>query len=223
MSRTDPIQTADALLAQNSAGNSAGNSTQNPAQTPAADTTAPETRLVDPATVSDPAALLASLRDIHLPEQTGSVLPPGPLLLAGGGLLLLAMLGVYFARKRGTADWRQVAQREISVIRQQMPNASATETLAACSRLLRRVCMALAPRSEVAAMTGEPWLELLDSLHQSSEFSHGPGRALVDEPYRRPDTPGSTNTARDGKQPKATEEVVSLVENFINHAGPLRS
>lgn len=183
----------------------------------------PEAELTDPATSADPAALLASLRDIHLPEQSGSALPPGWVLVAVGALLLLAMLAVYFARKRRTPDWRQIAQQEMTVIKQQMPRAGATDTVTACSRLLRRVCMALAPRTEVAAMTGEPWLELLDSLHNSREFSEGPGRALADQPYRRPDNPDSSNNPVWHQQPAATQELVTLVENFVNHAGPLRS
>ena len=53
-----------------------------------------------PASGADPAALLASLKDIHLPETTGSVLAPGWLLLGAGAALLICMLVFFLWRRR---------------------------------------------------------------------------------------------------------------------------
>ena len=171
---------------------------------------------------ADPAALLASLRDIHLPETTGSALAPGWLLLGGVAALLISMLVFYLWRRRRIDDWRQVAQQELALINEDAGRVPEAETLAACSRLLRRVSLALAPRREVASMTGEHWLGLLDSLHRSSEFSTGPGRVLADQPYRRPPERlvGQTATA-EGNQGSETEDaqaLLSLLDDFINNA-----
>ena len=59
--------------------------------------------------------------------------------------------------------------------------------LAALSVLLRRVAMESASRAEVAALTGESWLEWLDAQLEDKRFSAGPGRALAEAPYRAPD------------------------------------
>ena len=44
------------------------------------------------------------------------------------------------------------------------------------------------PRSEVASLHGEPWLEWLDHDLPEPRFSKGPGRSLLELPYRNPET-----------------------------------
>jgi hypothetical protein len=53
------------------------------------------------------------------------------------------------------------------------------------SVLLRRVCISLYPRAEVAGLTGEAWLNFLDQPLTGRPFGTGNGRILVDAPYRR--------------------------------------
>ncbi len=181
---------------------------------------------------ADPAALLQSMRDIHLPETGGSQLAAGWVLLAAGVLLLLAMLLGFLLRRRRSEDWRQVAQQELVSIRQQAIDAPANETVAACSRLLRRVSLALLPREGVAAMTGENWLKLLDTLHGSSQFSEGPGQVLAELPYSRPvatadarsasNLVGGVDRAQEGEAiDHGSGELLLLVEDFIANAQPI--
>ena len=58
---------------------------------------------------------------------------------------------------------------------------------AAVSELLRRTMLAYAPRSEVAGLTGDAWLAWLDRDLQHPQFVSGPGRKLVELPYRHPE------------------------------------
>ena len=52
------------------------------------------------------------------------------------------------------------------------------------SVLLRRLCVSIFPRTDSASLTGDRWLEFLDRPLPSSQFTSGPGRILVDAPYR---------------------------------------
>lgn len=169
--------------------------------------------------VEDPAVLLQSMRDIHLPDASGSPLAPGWVLLAAGVLMLLLMLLGFLLRRRRSADWRAQAQQELSAIRHQASQVSESESVAACSRLLRRISLALAPRQKVASLTGESWLNLLDALHGSAQFSRGPGRVLAELPYRRPAGIGG-KPADAGKPP---HELLSLLDDFIAKAQPAQA
>lgn len=52
------------------------------------------------------------------------------------------------------------------------------------SILVRRLSISVTPREQVAGLTGEQWLQHLDSRMQGNPFSAGPGRVLLDAPYR---------------------------------------
>ena len=81
------------------------------------------------------------------------------------------------------------------------------ERIQRCSVLLRRIALALQPRIETAGTTGEEWLRQLDALSRSNAFTQGPGRALRDMPYQRPD-----------ELPANFSELMSLVEKTIRTA-----
>jgi hypothetical protein len=53
------------------------------------------------------------------------------------------------------------------------------------SVLLRRLSISLFPRTEVASLTGERWLEFLDRHVPGNPFTRGQGRMLVEAPYRQ--------------------------------------
>lgn len=124
------------------------------------------------------------LRDIHLPDSV-SWWPPAPgwwVLLA---LLICACLIMrYWRRNRGRRNLRQLALQELDRIEnrfgQQDNERQALENL---SVLLRRIAVSRYPREQVASLTGDRWLQFLDSVTGTDEFSRGPGRALADAPY----------------------------------------
>lgn len=130
------------------------------------------------------------LRDLHLPDAIGWwPLAPGWWLL-----IALALVGVAFlirawlkARARGAA--RRFALRQLKeIVSEYQENRDAVEFGAKLSELLRRTMLAYAPRLDVAGLTGEAWLRWLDEGLAQPVFTDGPGRQILELPYRRPDT-----------------------------------
>ena len=127
---------------------------------------------------------LAGLKDIHLPEPV-SWWPPAP------GWWLLALLVVVLvilawrlprARRRALHD---EAVRELEAVRARFERDGDLPRLARdLSRLLRRVAISRFPREEVAGLVGQEWLEFLDRAYSGDGFREGPGRILVEAPYR---------------------------------------
>jgi hypothetical protein len=130
------------------------------------------------------------LRDLHLPEAISWwPLAPGwwvviVLALIGIGFLLRAWLRT---RARGAA--RRYALRQLDAIVQQYGEHKDPVAFGAeLSELLRRAMLAYAPRLDVAGLTGEEWLHWLDQGLAQPVFSSGPGRQILDLPYRNPHT-----------------------------------
>jgi len=149
---------------------------------------------------------LAGLRAYHLPASV-SWWPPAPgwWLLAVLLLVSAAVLTGYLVhRHRGRAAAR-LALSELGALREQLAAGQGTAVfLPALSRLLRRFALARFPRARVAGLAGDPWLSFLDLHGGNGRFSAGPGRALVEGPYR-PQTELPAN------------ELADLVEEWIRH------
>jgi hypothetical protein len=136
----------------------------------------------------DPQAL--PLRGLHLPEPVGWwPLAPGwwvliAILVVAAGLLVRAWL-----KRRARSAARRKALRQLEESRSAYayhgnPVLLGTEV----SELLRRTMLAYAPRSEVAGLTGDAWLAWLDRDLDQPRFREGPGRSLLELPYRNPET-----------------------------------
>ncbi len=123
------------------------------------------------------------LRDIHLPEAIGWWPPAigwwlAPLVVFGS----LALL-VWLVRR-----WRRVtpiklARKALDALANDA-ELTPDEKLRRLSELLRRIALTLYPRQHVAGLTGEAWLRWLDETLGEPRFSQGPGRMLMDAPYR---------------------------------------
>jgi len=160
---------------------------------------------------SSTADALAGLRAYHLPDAP-SWWPPAPGWWALALLLLLA--GATLAwwlvrRRRRTAAYRQ-ALHELHALRTALAEGRDVGAFVrGLSKLLRRYAIALYPRQQVAALSGEDWLRFLDRHADGSPFLHGAGRQLLDAPYRR--------------QPAAaTAELATLVEDWIQRNREVR-
>lgn len=130
------------------------------------------------------------LRDLHLPEAIGLwPLAPGwwvliVLLAAGLGYLLYQR---YLAWRSNAA--RRLALRELNRVRADFAQGTDALTLGKeLSELLRRAMLAYAPRSEVAGLTGDRWLEWLDQDLDDKPFTRGAGRHIESLPYQRPES-----------------------------------
>lgn len=126
--------------------------------------------------VAIPLAVL--LRDIHVPPAP-SLWPPAPgwLLLAAALLAVTAIMLVLRWRRRRR-------HRAVLAMFDQHLHAATTPAaqLAAMSELLRRAARRHDPQAD--RLDGEAWLLWLDGK-RGHDFSQGPGRALLDGPYRR--------------------------------------
>lgn len=126
------------------------------------------------------------LRDIHLPDQI-SWWPPAPgwwlLLLSLGAVIALLLLKR--SRHNPSVSIRAASLQELETIaRKYQRHANEQRLMRETSALLRRICLSLYPREQVASLTGEAWLAFLDRTLPGEQFSHGAGRILVDGPYR---------------------------------------
>ncbi len=122
------------------------------------------------------------LRDIHLPPPP-SWWPPAPgwWLLAALVIALLVFVSVYLYRKirRRRLRRRLLAEFDSAVA---AVHGDAPVLAAKLSSFLRRAL--LGKSRNMAALSGEAWLQHLDQQVASDEFSAGVGRALIEAPYR---------------------------------------
>ncbi|AAU90824.1 MULTISPECIES: DUF4381 domain-containing protein [Methylococcus] len=123
------------------------------------------------------------LRDIHLPPPVGGW-PPAPGWYLAPLLVLALILTLWIAWRRLIRNpFRAALLRELAVI-EASDELEPAEKIARVSILLRRACLTLYPREDVAGLTGPAWLERLDAVLGGRQFRDGPGRCLIDAPYR---------------------------------------
>jgi hypothetical protein len=126
------------------------------------------------------------LRDIHLPAEP-SWWPPAP----GWWLLALLLIAVLAFALRRLWRWQRARRRQRALDAEfaaatALPDALAR--LTALSQLLRRAARLRSPAA--AALPGLEWLRFLDqTLAQDAAtppnfYSAGPGRMLLDGPFR---------------------------------------
>jgi hypothetical protein len=121
------------------------------------------------------------LRDIQVPPAP-DFWPPAPgwwVLLGLAAVLLGFMAWWLYSRYRVVRRRRRILE-ELA----RLEDRCAGPSLAAeISALLKRVALARFPRSEVARLTGQGWLDFLDRNGGGGRFVTGPGRVLADGPY----------------------------------------
>ncbi len=126
------------------------------------------------------------LRDIHVPE-TVHWWPPAPGWWALAAAVLIAAAALAWLAWRRRTRVRRAALAELRRIEKDYADHGDVARLAKeLSLLLRRAAITVAPRSEVAALTGDDWLAWLDRGLEGRPFSAGPGHCLADAPYRPP-------------------------------------
>jgi len=136
----------------------------------------------------DPQAI--PLRGLHLPEPVGWwPLAPGWWLLIAALVVASALLIRAWLKRRARSAARRRALRQLEESRSAYAYHGNPVTLGAeVSELLRRTMLAYAPRAEVAGLTGDAWLAWLDRDLDEPQFREGPGRNLLELPYRNPET-----------------------------------
>ncbi|HET6603487.1 MAG TPA: DUF4381 domain-containing protein [Xanthomonadaceae bacterium] len=123
-----------------------------------------------------------TLRDIHWPPEP-SWWPPAP----GWWLLAVIAAGVLWllvrALLRTLRRWRRrVAVDALFDATLARAGDDGRARIAAVSHLLRRACRVR--EAPAAAVGGEAWLHFLDGEDPQRPFSQGPGRVLLEAPFR---------------------------------------
>lgn len=104
--------------------------------------------------MNDASTSLDRLHDIVLPPEVPWWPPaPGWYLVLGILLLLVLVLGHRAWQRYQANAYRRAALRELAVA-QDVPSIA---------ELLRRTALAVAPREEIAALTGDAWLDWLSA------------------------------------------------------------
>ncbi|MDJ0700191.1 MAG: DUF4381 domain-containing protein [Woeseiaceae bacterium] len=136
------------------------------------------------------AATPIPIRDVHLPGAVGLwPLAPGWWVLIA--LLTVALLvgGRMLWRSYRQGVYRRVALRQLSILdRAYREHGDAVALAASVSELLRRTMLAYAPRSDIAGLTGQAWLDWLDRDLGIPQFTGAAGRCLLELPYRKPES-----------------------------------
>lgn len=133
---------------------------------------------------------LDALHDIVLPEPV-SWLPATTAWYVLFGLLLVAAVvsaGLAWRRHRANRYRREALARVDAIEAALADRDRRAEALAGLPVLTKQVALVISPRTEVAALSGERWLEYLDGTYQGDQFRHGPGRLLPRIAYAGPGT-----------------------------------
>lgn len=120
---------------------------------------------------------LAALKDIYLPAPPPWWPPaPGWWLLTG-----LFIVGLVWVTLRIYQRWQAFAPiRSAKQMVNEVFNSDAADILVVhrCNEILKRLFVLTMNQSHLAQESGEQWLQALDRMADSEEFSSGPGRAL---------------------------------------------
>lgn len=124
------------------------------------------------------------LRDIHLPAAPPWWPPaPGWWILAALALAALAWFAWRMRHRAQQARRRRLLARAWRELLERHPaERDPAALVAGLSELLRRTARLHAPHA--LALQGEAWLAFLDGADARRPFRDGPGRLLLDGPYR---------------------------------------
>lgn len=127
---------------------------------------------------------LAQLRDIHLPEAVGLwPLAPGWWILIALFLALVAGSIWYWRKRVISMAFKREALSQLEALNDLRDN-NGLQYVQALNALLKQTALTAHARAEVAALSGQQWLEYLDQHFSQSAFVSGAGRCLADAPYK---------------------------------------
>lgn len=135
-----------------------------------------------------PTDALAGLHDVAVPEPV-SLLPATPAWLVVLAVLAAALMwgALRALRRRRRNRYRREAAVALRGIEARLASPATREgALAELPVLVKRVALQLAPREDVAALSGASWLAFLDRTWPGGAFTAGPGRLLPEIAYGGP-------------------------------------
>lgn len=135
----------------------------------------------DTVTASAP---LEGLHDIVLPEPV-SMTPTtvGWLVLAIAAALVIVWIVIRTIRHHQANRYRAAALRELDAVASAAGDPTTrSQSLTAIAPLLKRTALCVFPRTEVASLTGDAWLQFL-AESGGQAFTNGAGRLLLEATY----------------------------------------
>lgn len=124
------------------------------------------------------------LRDIHLPDPVSWwPLAPGWWILLALILVITVAIFLYRQYRKKQALKKQLMVEFEIICHRFKKEKNSTELVQSLSTLLRRACISFYPRSEVASLTGEAWLQFLDDTAHEKLFNTGHGKIISTAPY----------------------------------------
>jgi hypothetical protein len=128
------------------------------------------------------------LRDVHLPDPV-SWWPTAPgWWLLKVIVIMLVILAVWLGKKRRHPAPAKLAMGEFDKLRSAFENHGDKKRLVReISVLLRRTCMTYTAREQSAALTGDAWIEQLNTLGETPVFDQALAGLLLNAPYNRDD------------------------------------
>lgn len=125
-----------------------------------------------------------SLKDIHLPE-TINWWPPAMGWWISAVLMLLLVAFIIWMYKRITRKTALKTAKKILLSIKQDTSLNDRDKLSALSNLIRRVSVSLSPREETASLTGQAWLDYLNSTVKGTPFSSDAGHIFANAQYQK--------------------------------------
>lgn len=113
--------------------------------------------------------------------------PPAPGWYAVALVLVALVVWIYIEALRRARQnrYRRLALQELKRIRvSSAVRGKRAKSIASLGDLIKRTALAAYPRSEVACLSGEPWLAFLEEQEPGCNFLEGAGRLLEDGAYR---------------------------------------
>jgi hypothetical protein len=154
---------------------------------------------------------LDALANIVQPESVSFT----PVTVGWKILLLIVAVALAAAAWAAFRHWRQNRYRREALAELETLSAAATgsgpgkvEALRALPVLLRRVVLSVNERTDVASLSGGPWLDYLDARYPGRGFAQGPGRHVEAMGYL-PDP------QVDGLDPQTVKALLGEVRGWI--------
>jgi hypothetical protein len=138
---------------------------------------------------------LASLKDIHLPPPIHHwPIAPGWLLLYCLCLIIIGFTLYYQLRKHQQNRPKREALQLLNDIQMHLQKRSLADTCNALNNLLKRVALVYYPRSQVAELHGQAWIDFLNQTSQGLNFTLFRD-FLLTYPYQKPASPTSPDAS----------------------------
>ncbi len=131
------------------------------------------------------AQALAQLKDIHLPNEI-SKYPPAPIyfiLFFSAAFIFVSIF--FYKRYQSKTKNKKYALKQLKEIKLLTLMGDDLNAIQDLSILLRQVALTAFPRENIASLNGADWLEFLDSISSTTEFTNGSGQILATAPFQK--------------------------------------